>query len=340
MLKTVSTGKHEMEQIKRKKEYAKDKLMERSDETNWRNGKFGYAISAIIAYIYDIDTFVGKSEKVIREICVCVASLNGKLFVDDRNVSLENNSAFYAIDELQNVDENYSTRLIKQRTERWFELRASAKITGSTLYKGLGFDGLKNQKDYFEGQFCGVPSKTPSEYIANAMKHGQDNEINAYSQKSAGNPMSSAMAATHFSDKVESEMRQMGEIESADLCRDIRMWWEAEDCSGIPALERFRMRESLRKRLLSHVEFCKFPPPTMNVAGWPIQLWEALLSHIDAKTMLYELCHGGCYNVRAFSTDMFQGSSTNSVGGNSGQDRRTDGGDNHNIPTLFKKCGE
>ncbi|XP_052268567.1 uncharacterized protein LOC127869949 [Dreissena polymorpha] len=179
MLKTVSTGKHEMEQIKRKKEYAKDKLMERSDETNWRNGKFGYAISAIIAYIYDIDTFVGKSEKVIREICVCVASLNGKLFVDDRNVSLENNSAFYAIDELQNVDENYSTRLIKQRTERWFELRASAKITGSTLYKGLGFDGLKNQKDYFEGQFCGVPSKTPSEYIANAMKHGQDNEINA-----------------------------------------------------------------------------------------------------------------------------------------------------------------
>ncbi|KAH3719196.1 hypothetical protein DPMN_062028 [Dreissena polymorpha] len=39
---------------------------------------------------------------------------------------------------------------------------------------------------------------------------------------------------------------------------------------------------------------------------------------------------------------IFQGSSANSVGGDSGQDRRTDrhtdGGDNHNIPTLFKKA--
>ncbi|KAH3863914.1 hypothetical protein DPMN_026920 [Dreissena polymorpha] len=36
----------------------------------------------------------------------------------------------------------------------------------------------------------------------------------------------------------------------------------------------------------------------------------------------------------------FQGSSANSVGGDSGQDGRTDGGDNHNIPTLFKKRGD
>ncbi|KAH3847679.1 hypothetical protein DPMN_090010 [Dreissena polymorpha] len=40
----------------------------------------------------------------------------------------------------------------------------------------------------------------------------------------------------------------------------------------------------------------------------------------------------------------FQGSSAYSVGGDSGQDGQpdgqTDGGDNHNIPTLFKKCGD
>ena len=36
----------------------------------------------------------------------------------------------------------------------------------------------------------------------------------------------------------------------------------------------------------------------------------------------------------------FQGSSANSVEGDSGQDRQTDGGDNHNIPTLFKKRGD
>ncbi|KAH3890627.1 hypothetical protein DPMN_014712 [Dreissena polymorpha] len=36
----------------------------------------------------------------------------------------------------------------------------------------------------------------------------------------------------------------------------------------------------------------------------------------------------------------FQGSSANSVGGDSGQDGRTDSRDNHNIPTLFKKRGD
>ena len=64
----------------------------------------------------------------------------------------------------------------------------------------------------------------------------------------------------------------------------------------------FFNRDLLRSRLLSHVNFGKFPPPTMHVAGWPWQLWEALISHIDAKTQLYFLCHGGSYNVRAFSS--------------------------------------
>ncbi|WAR09987.1 hypothetical protein MAR_035063 [Mya arenaria] len=40
----------------------------------------------------------------------------------------------------------------------------------------------------------------------------------------------------------------------------------------------------------------------MYVNGWPIQLWEALIAHIDSKTILYALCHGGTYNVRAFSS--------------------------------------
>ncbi|KAH3873484.1 hypothetical protein DPMN_036719 [Dreissena polymorpha] len=35
------------------------------------------------------------------------------------------------------------------------------------------------------------------------------------------------------------------------------------------------------------------------------------------------------------SSERFQGSSANSVGGDSGQDRRTESGDQYNIPTLF-----
>ncbi|KAH3696892.1 hypothetical protein DPMN_084375 [Dreissena polymorpha] len=115
-------------------------------------------------------------------------------------------------------------------------------------------------------------------------------------------PMSALMAATHFSEAVEIEMRKCDFNKSADLCRDIRLWWEAEDSSGQTAAKRFFNRDLMRSLLLSHVNFGKFPSPTMHVAGWPWQLWEALISHIDAKTQLYFLCHGGSYNVRAFSS--------------------------------------
>ena len=38
------------------------------------------------------------------------------------------------------------------------------------------------------------------------------------------------------------------------------------------------------------------------MAGWPTQLWEAILANINAKSHLYALTHGGSYNVRAFSS--------------------------------------
>ena len=64
------------------------------------------------------------------------------------------------------------------------------------------------------------------------------------------------------------------------------------------------MRIHLRERLLSKVNFNEFPPPTVDINGWPLQLWEAIIANIDAKCLLYSLCHGGTYNVRAFSSMM------------------------------------
>lgn len=115
-------------------------------------------------------------------------------------------------------------------------------------------------------------------------------------------PMSAYMAITHFSEQEESVMRLNGDIASADLCRDVRMWWQAEDEQGISSVERHSMRMNLKTRLINHVKFNKFPPSTMYIWGWPCQLWEAIISSIDAKAWLYCFCHGGTYNVRAFSS--------------------------------------
>lgn len=117
-------------------------------------------------------------------------------------------------------------------------------------------------------------------------------------------PMSVSMALTHISDSVENSMRDNGDIKAADLCKDIRQWWHAEDEPGIPAKERILLRSSLRKRLLSYIDFGHFPPPTQYIQGWPIQLWEALISSIDAKALLYSLTKTNTYNSRAFSSLM------------------------------------
>ncbi|XP_062594720.1 uncharacterized protein LOC134256129 [Saccostrea cucullata] len=112
------------------------------------------------------------------------------------------------------------------------------------------------------------------------------------------------MAVTHFSPKVEQVMRNNGDERAANLCSDVRLWWKSEDDPGISAKDRFLMRMKLRERLLQDVEFHTFPPPTMYIKGWPIQLWEALLANIDAKSILYALCKQGTYNIRAFSSMM------------------------------------
>ena len=117
-------------------------------------------------------------------------------------------------------------------------------------------------------------------------------------------PMSAAMARTHFNRQVENAMRKNNEETAADLYLDIRLWWSVEDGPGIPALERIKMRMDLRKRLLKNVDFGKFPPPTMYVKGFPIQLWEGLVASMDSKAQLYALCRRGIYNQRAFSSMM------------------------------------
>lgn len=116
--------------------------------------------------------------------------------------------------------------------------------------------------------------------------------------------MSMPMALTHFGYDVQNAMTENGDHRAANLCKSVLEWWRAEDEPGISAHDRISMRLSLRERLLRGYNFGRFPPPGMYVNGWPVQLWEALLANIDAKSILYSLTKNGTYNTRAFSSMM------------------------------------
>jgi len=74
----------------------------------------------------------------------------------------------------------HDTRFIKQRSEQWFEERSHFKLTGSTLFAGLGLDSLKNLQKHFEKV---VRKKETQEIISDdtqrRMDHGTACEIHA-----------------------------------------------------------------------------------------------------------------------------------------------------------------
>ena len=71
-LKTVSEHILNARDLRKKKEYAKGKLIERSGVGNWKNGKFAYAISNTIAFIHDIDIYLVCAYDVISEMTRCI----------------------------------------------------------------------------------------------------------------------------------------------------------------------------------------------------------------------------------------------------------------------------
>ena len=176
-LTVISNDVSEIQKLRIRKEYCKTKLMERGGKTDWRTSKYSYAISAVIAFIYEIDQYVKKAGSVTDDICRYIAFLNESLYVIDNNVNINDDDRYIPID--QQIGPEGSSRFLKQKSNEWFSLRELARITGSTIHKAVGCDGLSKQKDHFEKVICGIPENEPSEEIKAAMEHGVINEINA-----------------------------------------------------------------------------------------------------------------------------------------------------------------
>lgn len=52
-------------------------------------------------------------------------------------------------------------------------------MTGSSIYRAIGLEGLKQQKEYFDHKVCGLPEKEHSDKVKQFMEHGTKNEPNA-----------------------------------------------------------------------------------------------------------------------------------------------------------------
>ena len=116
-----------------------------------------------------------------------------------------------------------------------------------------------------------------------------DKQSNAYAQKT-------------FSVEVETAMRKLQYDSTANFCKLIREWYNAEDEPGLAAAERCQRRLNLRAWLYSNIEIGKFPPPGSHVNGIPIVMFEGLMTNIERRIQLFPFVRKGTYNVRALGS--------------------------------------
>ena len=77
------------------------------------------------------------------------------------------------------LNDSQNMQFIKQRSDKWFELRKQFRVTGSTLNTALGLDTLQKQKDHHYIHVRGrKPPPIPPE-LQKKFDYGSKNEVNA-----------------------------------------------------------------------------------------------------------------------------------------------------------------
>ena len=143
----------------------------------------------------------------------------------------------------------------------------------------------------------GIPAMGVYRDAFTRVVNSQETKLSAAMVYDVINRQSNAIAQIVFSEEVEQVMRRNGDTSTAEFCRTIRRWYEAEDEPGLSAQERFERRLQLRRLLLDSVSLGDFPPPGNHICGMPVVMFEGFMTNIDRRIQLHALVKGGSYNV-------------------------------------------
>lgn len=131
---------------------------------DWKTSRFAPSISYWQTKILQSENMISQLLDCVNSIGYAVSCINGTShnYVRGRNivVDFEKQSNYIC---LQKLDDSFelaadeiSARATKQKSQRWCKLRDSSRITGSTLYKALGFGTLKDQQEHYDKVFHGT----------------------------------------------------------------------------------------------------------------------------------------------------------------------------------------
>ena len=170
-----------------KKKYAIRALMKKV-KSNWKNSDVASAVSYIQTKIIQLQSCIEKMLRCIDHLMYIVACMNGTAGDYKRGlgvtVDLSHQSNYICMtgDVRESIDTSQPAITpvrIKQGSPKWGELREGAAVTGSTIYKAVGMETLKEQQVHHDFVFKGKPRPQPPPEVQRNMQHGIVNEINA-----------------------------------------------------------------------------------------------------------------------------------------------------------------
>lgn len=154
-------------------------------EGDWRQSKFANAISYWQTKLLHARTCISDSLETIDKLGYAVSHINGtsQNFISGSKstVNLGGQSNYICLKEGENLNltpNQQNSNIIRQRSEKWNDMRKNSRITGSTFFRALGFDTLRAQQEHYDKVYRGI-EKPISEHLASLFEYGTTQEINA-----------------------------------------------------------------------------------------------------------------------------------------------------------------
>ena len=173
----LSARIRDLRQLKVKSDMFLQKLLGKV-EGDWRSSSYCMVISSLRTRIHMVENCIDDLLQCNESLCKYAAVINKvpHLTSDGLNVTLQVQENLVCLAESNVANEPQTT---KQRTDAWKQFREDSLVTGSTINKAIGLDGLKKQKEYFAERFGERSTPEISEDLQRKFDYGTENEINA-----------------------------------------------------------------------------------------------------------------------------------------------------------------
>ena len=175
----VSKRIKDLRHLKLNKEIVLKKLQSKI-EGNWKSSQYAMVISSIRTALVHIELCIDGFLECNEKLCEHIARIHNatKYLRSSQEVHLQTQGNLVCLADSENSDDVPPAH-IKQRSERWFQIRKTSLVTGSTINKAIGLETLKKQREHLEIASGKMKSPEVSDDLQAMFDYGTVNEVNA-----------------------------------------------------------------------------------------------------------------------------------------------------------------